>query len=41
MADIKRIVANADANARVEGMELSKDTVDMKAVIYSYMVMLS
>ena len=29
MADIKRIVANADANARVEGMELSKDTVDM------------
>jgi len=29
MADIKRIVANAGANARVEGMELSEETIDM------------
>ena len=29
MEDIKTIVANADANAKVEGMALSKDTIDM------------
>ena len=29
MEDIKTIVANADANAKVEGMSLSKDTIDM------------